>query len=119
MLPDQALNGLSAIQSLNPGDLRASSRLSSNVMHSPGKNLENAIQKGAGIKGVAIPPTVQQQQQQVNVRDYMISHSPYGHNKLSQVQKRDRASSVIGALLHTQADSGSSTSIASNPSFSI
>jgi hypothetical protein len=49
----------------------------------------------------------------------MISHSPYGHNKLSQVQKRDRASSVIGALLHTQADSGSSTSLASNPSFSI
>ena len=90
------------------------------MMHPPGKNLETAIQKGAGIKGVAIPPAVQQQQQQqVNVRDYMISHSPYGHNKLSQVQKRDRASSVIGALLHTQADSGSSTSIASNPSFSI
>jgi hypothetical protein len=82
MLPDQALTGLSAMQSLNPGDLRESSRISSNVMHSPGKNLETAIHKGAGIRGVAIPPTVQQQ---VNVRDYMISHSPYGHNKLSQV----------------------------------
>jgi len=33
LLPDQ--HGLSAISSLNPNEIRSSSRLSSNIMHSP------------------------------------------------------------------------------------
>ena len=56
LLPDQALSGLSAISSLNPAELRSSSRLSSNVMHSPSKHVDTTITKGGGIKGVAIPP---------------------------------------------------------------
>ena len=54
LLPDHAISGLSAMTSLNPADLRSSSRLS--IMNTPSKNVESAINKGAGIKGVSIPP---------------------------------------------------------------
>jgi hypothetical protein len=56
LLPDHAVSGLSAMTSMNPSDIRSSSRLSTNIMNTPSKNVDSAITKGAGIKGVSFPP---------------------------------------------------------------
>jgi hypothetical protein len=55
VLPEQSFVGLSAMSTLNPTDIRSSSRLSG----SPNKNLDATINKGAGIKGVGINPIQQ------------------------------------------------------------
>lgn len=56
LLPDHAISGLSAMTSMNPADIRSSSRLSNHMMNTPSKNVDSAINKGAGIKGLSIPP---------------------------------------------------------------